>query len=396
MNPQLELEIPIPIMEEIIYLSTLLDKLNFRLTCKLFLLSTNKKFFPTITTTLYGNTCESEDSSNVKFCNPFFGVLDSSSNILYVSDRGNNVIKKIDLSTNRVTTLCGIPTKRGWKDGIGSDAQFNSPSGLALNEKEKLLYVSDSRNCVIRKINLMDESVVTIVGQKETCGREDGIGKEATFRAPCGLALDSVSNHLYVADVNNHSIRKIILNESRVETLCGNGKWGYIDGSFEESMFDHPYDIALNFETKELYISDFGSHSIRVISLENRTVKTLCGTPGLEGHQNGDRAQAKFDWPKGLGLDIHSQCLYVSDDKHVIRKIFLSRGVMVATLCGQVGKKGTRDGILPLFDTPSGIVVNPYSQSLYIMDFQNHTVREVIDKNRIPAKNINLHSQKVL
>ena len=168
------------------------------------------------------------------------------------------MIRRIDLSTNKVNTLCGTPGKNGWKDGIGSESQFYYPSGLALNEKENILFVSDSWNHVIRRVSLIDGRVDTIYGKKGNKGRNDGIGNESTFNYPQGLAFDSISNHLYVADCGNHSIRRIILNERRVETLCGNGNEGYVDGSFEESMFNYPFDISFNSLTEELYVSDSG------------------------------------------------------------------------------------------------------------------------------------------
>ena len=385
MNPQAQTIIPIPIIEEIIYLSQLKEKLSFRQSCKLFFHSTNREFFPTITTTLCGcgeQGFEDGEALRAKFNYPEFGALDSSSNILYVSDTNNHVIRRIDLSTNKVDTLCGTPTTKGFKDGIGSESQFNSPTGLALNEKEKVLYVSDSGNNAIRRVNLIDGRVDTLCGNGKR-GSKDGIGNEATFNYPKGLAFDSISNYLYVADCNNNSIRRIILNERRVETLCGSGE-GYVDGSFEESKFYYPYDIVLNSSTEELYVSDCCNHVIRVISLKNRRVSTLCGTPQQEGYENGIHNQSKFKYPGGLGLDINSNCLYVTDgDNQVVRRISLSGEVRVSTLCGIVGKSGSRDGLNPTFNYPTGIVVDPHSQSLYVMDSNNNKVRKIIDRSRI-------------
>lgn len=232
-------------------------------------------------------------------------------------------------------------------------------------------------NHVIKSVNLVDRKVDTLVGTHGENGRKDGIGKETTFSYPYGLALDSISNFLYVADGNNHSIRRILLAEKRVETLCGNEIAGLEDGSFEEARFYYPIDVAWNSKMQELYVSDSWNHIIRVISLRNKTVKTLCGTPWVKGYKNGISTQTKFNYPTGLGLDINSQNLYVSD-KNTIRKISLLGEVRVDALCGIPKVEGNKSGFFPTFSHPSGIVVDPHSHSLYVMDSCNHKVKKLI------------------
>lgn len=376
MNPQLGLTLPIPIVEEIISLSAFDTKLIFRITCKRFLFFTTKHFFPTFTVNLCDTTKEYHNGD------PFFGALDVSSNSLFISDCNNHVIQKIDLLTNHATILCGTLGESGWNDGPMHEAQFCYPSGLALNEREKILYVSDSRNYVIRSINLIDGKVDTIAGRKGENGRQDGIGNNSTFDWPRGLALDSISDSLYVTDCANHSIRRIFLKERRVETLCGNAGDGYKDGSFGEAMFDHPVDIVWNPKMRELYVSDTWNCEIRILSLENKIVSTLCETPRESGHENENRNQATFHCPMGLGLDVCSQHLYVSDSGDcVIKKIPLLERRKVSIFCGTQGKGGSRNGVFPTFSDPKGIVVDPPSQTIYIMDSYN--VRKIVDRKKV-------------
>lgn len=278
------------------------------------------------------------------------------------------------MSANQITTLCGTPTRYGFKDGIGKEAQFHSPTGLVLHEREKLLYISDSRNHVIRSMNLIDGRVTTIIGKEELA-----------FYGPKGLALDSTSNSLYMADEGNHSIKKILLKERKVETLCG-GEYkeysGYRDGSFKEVLFNAPFDVTLNSKTQELYVSDAGNHAIRLLSLNNKTVKTLCGTPGVRGYENGIATQSKFQFPGGLTLDNQSQCLYVTDYNYVIRKISLLDQGRVSTFCGTPGDAGSKDGLFPSFNSLEGIVFNSHSHTFYVMDCREHKVRKIIDRKK--------------
>lgn len=382
MDPQLTLKLPAPILGEIISFSVFSTKLTFRITCKRFLDFINTYVFPTFTTTLCGATGGYKDGDfiHAQFNGPSFGVMNFDSTILFISDRGNRVVRKIDLSTNQVITLCGSSRKWGRKNGVGNEDQLRYPSGLALHEKEKLLYVSDSWNHVIKSINLINGKVETLFGNPRQKGRKDGIGKEATFYFPKGLALDSISNSLYVADNHNNSIRKILLSERKVETLCGTSESGYRDGSFDEATFHHPWDIAWDSKTQKLYTSDYSNHTIRVISLENKTVSTFCGTPKVKGYENGGSTQAKFRFPRGLELDVHSQCLYVTDGNHTIRKISLLGKGKVSNFCGVPKKSGDKGGLLSTFNRPEGLVLDPHSSTLYVMDCVNSKVKKIICK----------------
>lgn len=366
MDSQLELILPIPIIEEIISFSARDTKLTFRVTCKRFLQFTTNHFFPTFTTTLCGNKKGYKNGKliNAKFYGPAFGVLNASCSILYMSDKNNHAIRRVDLLANRITTLCG--------DFTDNNPQPFYPKGLALDEKENLLYVSDSRNQIIRSVNLMNGKMNIIVKSH---------ANDPLFR-PCGLALDSISNSLYVADEGNHSIRKISLKEKKMEILSGNKMQGHTDGNFEEARFSKPKDVVLNYEMQELYVSDYRNHIIRVLSLENKTVSTLCGFPGVQGFRDGNQSQSRFSYPFGLALDIQSQYLYVTEDTDTVRKISLLDEVKVTTLCGTPRVCGNRNGFFPTFNTLHGIAFDSHSNSIYVMDYNNDQIRKISDRKR--------------
>lgn len=357
MDSQLYIIIPFEIVLTILNWCELREVCTFRVTCKKFQKHIDTVIHPHIATTI------------TKSAVPLFGVLDSSSNILYTSTRFNHVINKVDLLTNQESILCGTLRRSLFITETSEKQQFQFPSGLALNEKERILYISDTFNCVIKCVNLIDGKIDIIAGREMVCGSEDGIGREATFNHPCGLALDLISNHLYVVDRDNDSIRRILLEDNRVETLCG-------PGLLKEPKLDLPYDIVLNSNTQELYISDWGNHVIRLLSLKDRTVSVFCGTLGVKGCKNGPLREAQFNYPSGLALDSHSQCLYVADENHVVRRISLFGEKKVDILCGIPGKGGDKGGPFPQFGFPSGVIIDPHSHSLYIMDSSG--VRKVI------------------
>jgi len=167
-------------------------------------------------TTFAGNLdagLTSGTADKAKFNRPTGIAVDSKGNV-YVSDTGNNVIRKID-TNKKVTTFAGKNVNGGYKDGPALEAEFNSPMGLFI--KDDVLYVADSGNQRIRMIK--DNIVTTVAGnstEKDDFGFEylgdfiDGDKKTAKFNFPVNLTLDNMGN-IYVADNGNGCIRKIDL-----------------------------------------------------------------------------------------------------------------------------------------------------------------------------------------
>lgn len=132
-------------------------------------------------------------------------AIDVKRRYLYVGETRNHLIRRIDLATATVTTLAGS-FGSGAVDGVGSAAKFNAPSGLSVDSSGNI-FVADALNCAIRKVT-PDGTVSTFAGQMGACADLDGTGTAARFGEVFGLAIDS-SDTLYVADVTNNAVRKI-------------------------------------------------------------------------------------------------------------------------------------------------------------------------------------------
>jgi hypothetical protein len=126
---------------------------------------------------------------------------------LYVADTGNHAIRKVVIATGEVSTFAGAtsPTTYGYTDGIGTAARFYNPRGVTMDGAN--LYVADTRNHTVRKIEIATQTVATIAGQATTSGSSDGTGAAAGFSYPYGIVTDGTS--LYVADTYNDTIRKV-------------------------------------------------------------------------------------------------------------------------------------------------------------------------------------------
>lgn len=254
--------------------------------------------------------------SAAKFFAPKKIVLDGSDN-LYVTDSYNQTIRKIT-ADGTVTTLAGSANFSGSSDGRGSAARFNNPYGLAI-DSSGILYVADSSNNVIRKIT-SDGTVSTFAGSKGLSGFVDGNGTSARFYYPSGLTVDGTGN-LYVADQNNHAIRKITASGT-VSTLAGGYSSGSNDGSAEEARFNYPSAVALD-SLGNAYVADTYNNRIRKIDTTGN-VSTVAGSS--EGFADGSGINAKFDNPGDL-LVTETGTIYVVDTgNNAIRKFETRRG----------------------------------------------------------------------
>jgi len=269
-----------------------------------------------------------------RFSNPVDVATDSAGNV-YVADFGNHTIRKIT-HEGVVSTLAGTAGVTGSRDGMGGVVRFNNPIGIATDSAGNV-YVTDSSNSTIRKITSGGE-VSTLVGTAGVFGSADGTGAAARFNTPYGVATDSLGN-IYVADRNSHTIRKIT-PAGVVSTLAGVPTVpGSSDGIGGVARFNYPYGIATD-RAGNVYVADRNNHIVRKITPAG-VVSTLAGTARDSGSTDGIGAAASFDYPYGVAAD-RAGSVYVADrNNHTIRKI-TPEGV-VCTLAGTVGLIGSAD-----------------------------------------------------
>ena len=298
------------------------------------------------------------------------GITTDGTN-LYVADSGNNTIRKIVISNGTVTTLAGSPGIAGFADGVGSTASFNSPRDITTDGIN--LYVADSGNNIIRKIVLSTVTVTTLAGTPRTEGSVNGVGSVARFEFPTGITTDGTI--LYVADSGNNTIREIAISTGTVTTLAGAaGASKSVDGIGSAASFSNPAGITT--DGTNLYVADLGSNTIRKIVISTGAVSTLAGSPGTAGWADGIGVAASFTRPIGITTD--GANLYVADaGNNTIRKIVIFTGV-VTTLAGAAGTSGWTDGVgsAARFNGPRGITTD--GTNLYVADTLSGTIRMII------------------
>ncbi len=197
------------------------------------------------------------------------------------------------------TTLAGLPEAGlGAIDGTGSAARFNEPCGVAVDRSGNL-YVAEAGNHTIRKVT-PGGVVSTLAGLAGSSGSADGTGSAARFNRPWGVAVDGDGN-VYMADTEDCSIRKV--TPGGVATLLAGsaGSSGSADGMGGEARFNYPWGVAVD-SAGNVYVADTLNCTIRKVT-PGGIVTTLAGLAGSSGSTDGTGSAARFDSPRGLAVD---------------------------------------------------------------------------------------------
>ncbi len=186
--------------------------------------------------------------------NPHAIAIDSGDN-LFIADIGNNLIRKIT-PEGVVSTVAGN-LKAGYRDGKALEAQFNMPIDIALDADENII-VCDIKNSRIRKIS--NGAVTTIAGNGNK-GYRDGPLSEAEFGGPHGIAIDD-RGIIYIAELYNNVIR-CIKPDGKVYTVAGSGGKGDLDGDENTAQMNEPGGLAIDRKTGTIYIADLYNHKVK-------------------------------------------------------------------------------------------------------------------------------------
>ena len=324
-----------------------------------------------VVTTLAGTAGSSGSTdgtgSAARFDFPASVSVDSAGNV-YVADTFNHTIRKIT-SAGVVTTLAGTAGSSGSTDGTGSAARFDFPTSVSVDTAGNV-FVADSGNNTIRKVTNAGV-VTTLAGLAGFPGSTDATGSAARFSSPHGVAVDTAGN-VFVADRNNHTIRKVT-SAGVVTTLAGTaGSSGSTDATGSAARFDNPIGVTVD-TAGNVFVADTYNSTIRKVT-SGGVVTTLAGTAGVNGSNDGTGSAARFNLPHGVAVDALGNVFVADNANHTIRKI-TSAGV-VTTLAGLAGSSGSTDGTgsASRFNSPLSTAVDT-AGNVFVADTANHTIR---------------------
>ena len=328
------------------------------------------------------------------------GVFTHDSGDVFVADTENHCIRHINVHSNIVSTIAGVPRQAGFLDGLGFEALFSSPVGIVGWEVGGAIHlaVSDTFNHRVRELVQQSTGIwivstlagggtdqPTLLNARDLSpgGFADGVGGQARFDNPRGLAVSG--SRLYVADTNNHLIRRVYTRDGPgflkgetstyvgqvadypIDYVAGNpqaleaelpgcvppcqeGKQGYRDATLRTSQLNYPYDVAIaeagdngvgddnivfvDGDRVRMAISSTSSPVSWLGVQSNDRVVTLAGSTD-DGDSDGVGISARFDKPRGVAVDAEGR-IYVADTQSCrLRRLSPARRVVKPLLCEQ-------------------------------------------------------------
>jgi DNA-binding beta-propeller fold protein YncE len=352
--------------------------------------------FAGLTTTFAGGVSPGSGDGTVASFNGPRGIAAystdgmSTNTVIYIADTGNHLIRKITNVKTTPTTSTIAGSTQGYTDAIGILAQFDTPTNIAIDQVNRVLFVTDRGNQLIRSIKISNNSVSTNAGTSQTEGYTDGTGTAAVFSGPIGITIPEITSSgttLYVSDSGKDIIRKIVVPSpvATTERYAGSlSESGLVNGDrLTEALLSQPYQVVIDYQKENMYIADAGNNCIRKIVLSTGVVSTLAGD-GVAGLVD-DRAgsECRFNRPLGIAIDGAGTFLYVADkDNHRIRKVDTSTGG-TETIAGSgdpANGGGFVDGsalVVARFNEPYSVDVMPDGSYVFVADKYNHRIRRI-------------------
>ena len=326
--------------------------------------------------TIIGNGAPGYSDSQVN--NPY-GVLAGRDGALYFCDLDNQRIRRLNLRTRRTIDIAGNGERGYAGDGGRATAgSLNMPHEVAFDARGHL-YIAERDNHVVRKVDGATGVISTLAGTGVAGFSGDGDdASRAQLRQPHSIALDR-DGRLLVCDVGNHRIRAVNLATGTIETIGGTGeRLSTRDGApLQGTPLNGPRTMAVD-RDGSIYLALREGNAIYRIARDTRTLHHLAGT-GEQGYSGdgGPARLAKLAGPKGLALA--GRNLYLADtENHAIRRIDLGRGTITTVLgTGVRGDGPESDPLQCKLSRPHGLFADA-SGRLYVTDSEAHRIRVLV------------------
>ena len=322
-------------------------------------------------------------ATQARFNQPFLCATDNRGG-LFVCDALNHCVRYIDAKTGICTTVAGTG-KKGYSGdgGPAANATLNEPYAVVL-DKEQNLYLVDRLNAVIRRVDGRTGIITTLAGTgvKGFAG-DEGPATQAQFREPNDCFLDGYHN-LLVADVTDWRIRRIDLRSGIITSFAGNGKpsnralaHSSGDGGLASKAVLAGARAVCADGRGNVYICEREGNVIRRVDATG-IITTVAGT-GAKGYSGdgGLPLQATLNGPKGLRCDSRGNLLIADCENHAIRKVDFVANQIATIAGGRVGSGGDNGPAVKAgLNRPHGCIVDK-DGTLIICDSENHRVRKV-------------------
>ncbi|MEW6544857.1 MAG: NHL repeat-containing protein [Nitrospirota bacterium] len=267
----------------------------------------------------------------VKACLAFpMGLAVDPEGTLFIADARNHRIRRVDAKTGIITTVAGQGIRGlAGDNGPALSALLSYPTSVALDE-EGNLYIADSENGGIRRVDRKTGIISSIVGEGTPGAKTDAAGTptiRGLFVAPVGLTYDGKGN-LYVADSFLNRVKKVEIATRKVTIVAGKGVNQYCGdgGPAKEACLAQPAGVALD-AAGNVYIADAGNHRVRKVDVKSGIVTTIAGTGerGFAG-DHGPATKASLGFPTGVAIDPKGRVVVVEPNNNRVRRLEANRG----------------------------------------------------------------------
>jgi DNA-binding beta-propeller fold protein YncE len=366
-------------------------------------------------------------AANARFDTLAGVALDQYRNQLYVADSARHRVRRIDLSTGQVSAIAGTTGVAGFNgdDGPALAAQLNDPRGLAYDDADHALYIADTGNHCVRKVDLATGIITTAIGQGTVPGDgPDGIVIGCLLHDPHGLAY--ADGRLYIADTGNHRIREMShgqvtgiagtgvagtggtgvpaitagLNGPRGVGVAGsgptatvliadtgNGRIREIDAAGQLITLVGPggvqRPVAVSSDTaRNVYLADDNGHCVREYTRATGALTVFAGTAGTVGDIGDGNLATAGQLSAPLALVCGPDRVFIADTgNRRIRSVTLAGPQNLAAVAGDGNQGDLGDANPPAVGaqlrSPSGLAYDPVAHALYVADTANHCVRRI-------------------
>jgi hypothetical protein len=321
-------------------------------------------------------------AANAELNGPYSVAVDSSDNV-YIADYNNSVIRKVDTATNTITTFLGTQGTCG-----GSTSTLCSPEGVAVDSTSTNLFIADTGDCQIKKVVLATNAVSVFAGNdEETCGYtgNGGNATAAELDQPSAIAVDS-SEDVFIADTDNYVIREVTASNGHIILVAGDNTPGYSGdkGLATKAEISQVYGLTTNSAGTTVTIADTGNDAIRQFTVGG-DINTVAGGTGGYCGDGGKATAACLNAPEDVTLS-SSGSYYISDyDNERIRSFTVGGDINTVAGNGSTTEATVSNGVGPTgveLYYPFGVYEDP-SGNIYVADQYNQIVRELVQASNV-------------
>lgn len=327
-----------------------------------------------------GFSGDGEHATEARLRSPRGITVDARGN-LYIADSGNNVVRKVDALTGIITTIAGTG-ERGFcgDEGPAIGACLSFPRSLAF-DGDGNLYIADTGNARIRRVDAVTGIITTVAGTGiKGFGGDGGPALKAVLSVPSSVAVDPGGN-IYIADSQNSRIRKVERGKGTMTTVNGhpvfgnNGSETRLQGS---RVLGNPVGIAID-KKGHMYIADSALNQVKKVEIATERTTVVAGNGANDfGGDGGPAPQASLASPSAVALDQEGN-LYIADSgNNRIRRVDAVTGIITTVAGPSVSDSfgGRGPAIAVALEFPAGIAIDHRGQ-IFVVEPTNNRVRKI-------------------